>query len=193
MKNGKRNFIYHCERIEKHYYHLSLGWAQNSSFWDKFWKRGSSKITVAQGQSCCYINRLNYFQTMSPRNLRAGTPRISTSTSGACIKFKAFSSESPFIISRARIWSCNANIFTLMPWIYYLLYTSVNVSLLDVHTFLFMAQNLQSEVEGGRTWFTTSRLTGTRSFFKEAHNLEDSLIAITFHKSNKSEVLRIEF
>jgi hypothetical protein len=69
----------------------------------------------------------------------------------------------------------------------------VNFGLLNVHTFLFMAQNLQSDVEGGRTWFTTSRFTGTSSFFKEAHNLEDSLIAITFDKDNKSEVLSIKF
>jgi hypothetical protein len=56
-----------------------------------------------------------------------------------------------------------------------------------------MAQNLQSVVEGGRTWFTTSRFTSTCSFFKEAHNLEDALIVITFDNDNKSKVLRIKF
>lgn len=48
------------------------------------------------------------------------------------------------------------------------------------HTFRFIAQNLQSDADGGRTWLTISRFTGTCSFFNEADNLDDSLIAITF-------------
>lgn len=124
---------------------------------------------------------------MSPKNLKAGTPRISTSTSGAWVKFKPISSESLFIISRARVWSWNVNILRSMHWIYY--FTQVNLSLLN--TFLLIAQNLQSEAEGGRTWFTIRRFTGTCSFFKEAHSLDDSLIAITYHKK-KSEVLKLK-
>lgn len=49
----------------------------------------------------------------------------------------------------------------------------------EFHTFLFIEQNLQSEADGGRTWLTISLLTGTFSFFREARNLDDSLIAIT--------------
>ena len=47
-----------------------------------------------------------YFQTISPKNFRAGTPLISTSTSGAWIKFKVANSASFCITSSARIWSC---------------------------------------------------------------------------------------
>jgi hypothetical protein len=46
-------------------------------------------------------------------------------------------------------------------------------------TFLFIAQNLQSDDEGGRTWLTMSLLTGTLSFCNEECNLPDSLIAMT--------------
>lgn len=46
-----------------------------------------------------------HFQIISPKNLRAGTPLISTSTSGAWVNAKLESSESLWIISRARIWS----------------------------------------------------------------------------------------
>jgi len=47
-------------------------------------------------------------------------------------------------------------------------------------TFLFIAQNLQSDGDGGRIWLTTSLFTGTLSFLREALNLDDSLTAITF-------------
>jgi hypothetical protein len=46
-------------------------------------------------------------------------------------------------------------------------------------TFLFIAQNLQSDDEGGRIWLTMSLLTGTLSFLREECSLADSLIAIT--------------
>ena len=54
---------------------------------------------------CWLYCTVSYFQTMSPINLRAGTPLISTSTSGAWISVKFESSGSLLIISRARIWS----------------------------------------------------------------------------------------
>lgn len=52
-------------------------------------------------------------------------------------------------------------------------------------TFLFIAQNLQSDVDGGRIWFTISLLTGTFSFFREAESLADSLMAMTCKDKNK--------
>ena len=60
----------------------------------------------------------------------------------------------------------------------------------DSHiTFLFIAQNLQSDSDGGNIWFTISLRTGTFSFFKDAHNLEDSLTAIALlRKSEKNTI-----
>lgn len=50
------------------------------------------------------------------------------------------------------------------------------------YTFLFIEQNLQSDADGGRTWFIISLWTETFSFLKDVLNLDDSLIAITFKK-----------
>ena len=47
------------------------------------------------------------------------------------------------------------------------------------HTLRLTAQNLQSVLEGGSTWLTMSRFTGTPSFSRELFNRELSLMAMT--------------
>lgn len=54
-------------------------------------------------------------------------------------------------------------------------------------TFLFISQKLQFDADGGRTWLTISLCTGTFSFFKDAHNREDSLTAITYTEVREKE------
>lgn len=53
-----------------------------------------------------------YFQTTSPKNLRAGAPLTSTSRSGAWISSRPPSSRSLLIISRARASSWNRQVLT---------------------------------------------------------------------------------
>jgi hypothetical protein len=45
-------------------------------------------------------------------------------------------------------------------------------------TLRFEAQNLQSDADGGSTWFMTSLLACAPYFFKDEWNLDDSLTAI---------------
>lgn len=77
------------------------------------------EICCCCGSSITGKNQLfyGYFHTMSPINLKAGTPLISTSTNGDSIILRLLSSGSFWIISRARIWSCNQqHAFVCLWW-----------------------------------------------------------------------------